>query len=153
MEGALRMFPLLLLAFFGLGLAGASGACAPEIPAASCSPSSSIPPGFSRRLVGRDLPSAALMAGGVQRLRGGSGFRGMWGNSGGGYSEPRISNEDLKKNVQRVLEKHPSGVMGRDLRRLYKEVNAKELPVEDFGVQRPIELVEKELSDTVYYTR
>ena len=93
------------------------------------------------------------MAGGVQRLRGGSGFRGMWGNSGGGYSEPRISNEDLKKNVQRVLEKHPSGVMGRDLRRLYKEVNSKELPVEDFGVQRPIELVEKELSDTVYYTR
>jgi hypothetical protein len=93
------------------------------------------------------------MAGGVQRLRGGSGFRGMWGNSGGGYSEPRISSEDLKKNVQRVLEKHPSGVMGRDLRRLYKEVNSKELPVEDFGVQRPIELVEKELSDTVYYTR
>jgi hypothetical protein len=43
--------------------------------------------------------------------------------------------------------------MGRDLRRLYKEVTCKELPLQDFSVQRPIELVEKELSDTVYYTR
>ena len=29
----------------------------------------------------------------------------------------------------------------------------KDLPLNDFGVQRPIELVEKELQDTVYYTR
>ena len=43
--------------------------------------------------------------------------------------------------------------MGRDLRRLYKEINGKDLPLNDFGVQRPIELVEKELTDTVYYTR
>lgn len=89
----------------------------------------------------------------VQRLRGGSGFRGMWGGSQGGYAEPRVSNDELKKNVQKVLEKHPSGIMGRDFRRLYKEVTGKELPVQDFSVQRPIELVEKELSDTVYYTR
>jgi hypothetical protein len=33
------------------------------------------------------------------------------------------------------------------------QVNDKELPLSDFGVQRPIELVEKELTDTVYYTR
>jgi hypothetical protein len=59
----------------------------------------------------------------------------------------------LKKNIQLVLEKNPSGVMGRDLRRLYKETTGKELPLQDFSVQRPIELVEKELSDTVYYTR
>jgi hypothetical protein len=64
-----------------------------------------------------------------------------------------MSSEDLKKSVQRLLEKHASGVMGRDLRRLYKEINGKDLPLNDFGVQRPIELVEKELTDTVYYTR
>lgn len=33
------------------------------------------------------------------------------------------------------------------------QVNGKDLPLSDFGVQRPIELVEKELMDTVYYTR
>lgn len=33
------------------------------------------------------------------------------------------------------------------------QVNGKDLPLGDFGVQRPIELVEKELTDTVYYTR
>lgn len=32
-------------------------------------------------------------------------------------------------------------------------MTGKDLPLGDFGVQRPIELVEKELTDTVYYTR
>jgi len=36
--------------------------------------------------------------------------------------EPKTTTDELKKNVQRLLEKHASGVMGRDLRRLYKEV-------------------------------
>ena len=30
---------------------------------------------------------------------------------------------------------------------------SRELPLSDFNVQRPIELIEKELADTVYYTR
>ena len=50
------------------------------------------------------------------RLRGGSGYR--WG------SDPKVTSEELKKNVQRVLEKNPSGVMGRDLRRMYKDVRS-----------------------------
>ena len=33
------------------------------------------------------------------------------------------------------------------------QINGKDLPLSDFGVLRPIELVEKELTDTVYYTR
>ena len=53
--------------------------------------------------------------------------------------------------MQQLLEKHASGVMGRDLRRLYKEVTGNDLPLGEFA--RPIELVEKELTDTVYYTR
>ncbi|EKX48745.1 hypothetical protein GUITHDRAFT_105374 [Guillardia theta CCMP2712] len=55
--------------------------------------------------------------------------------------------------MQTLLEKNPSGIMGRDLRRLYKEMFSRELPLSDFNVQRPIELIEKELADTVYYTR
>ena len=89
----------------------------------------------------------------MMRLRGGSsafGGRNMWNS--GGYGD-KTSSEDLKKNFQRVLEKYPSGVMGRDLKRIYKDVVGKELPVQDFQVQRPIELVEKELIDVVYYTR
>ena len=88
----------------------------------------------------------------VLRLRGGSSsFRpGAWGSP---QQQPKTSTEELKKNVQQLLEKHASGVMGRDLRRLYKEVTGNDLPLGEFGVQRPIELVEKELTDTVYYTR
>ena len=86
----------------------------------------------------------------VGRLRGGSSFNSPWSPT---FSNAKTSQEDLKKNIQLVLEKNPSGVMGRDLRRLYKEVTGKDLPLQDFSVQRPIELVEKELSDTVYYTR
>jgi hypothetical protein len=88
----------------------------------------------------------------MMRLRGGSSTfgRSMWSSTG--YAD-KTSSEELKKNFQRVLEKYPSGVMGRDLKRIYKDVVGKELPVQDFQVQRPIELVEKELSDVVYYTR
>ena len=34
-----------------------------------------------------------------------------------------------------------------------RQIVGKDLPLADFGVQRPIELVEKELQDTAYYTR
>ena len=71
---------------------------------------------------------AAIQSNGVHstprmllRLRGGSSaYRtgGLWGSP----AEPKTTSEELKKNVQRLLEKHTSGVMGRDLRRLYKEV-------------------------------
>jgi hypothetical protein len=74
----------------------------------------------------------------------------MWGSTG--YTD-KTSSDELRKHFQRVLEKYPSGVMGRDLKRIYKDVIGKELPVQDFQVQRPIELVEKELADVVYYTR
>eukprot|EP00960_Hanusia_phi_P070389 767300-Hanusia_phi.AAC.2 len=85
------------------------------------------------------------------RLRGGSGFR--IGSAWGSPIESRTSSEELKKNMQTLLEKNPSGIMGRDLRRMYKEMFSRELPLSDFNVQRPIELIEKELADTVYYTR
>ena len=55
------------------------------------------------------------------RLRGGSSpYRtgGLWGSP----PEPKMSGDELKKNMQSLLEKHASGVMGRDLRRLFKEV-------------------------------
>ena len=45
----------------------------------------------------------------------------VWG-SAPTSGEQAVSKEDLKKSMQRVLEKHASGIMGRDLRRLYKEV-------------------------------
>jgi hypothetical protein len=146
---------------------------------------------------------AAIVGPSLLRLRGGSSpYRGgLWGSP----SEPKVTVDELRKNMHSLLEKHASGVMGRDLRRLFKEVravasampstplsrtasecvgslvrarcwlllcpcvcrwldqgartrihaqvNGKELPLNDFGVQRPIELVEKELTDTVYYTR
>jgi hypothetical protein len=187
-------------------------------------------------LVLSSLPAcmpAAVAGPSPLRLRGGSSpYRtgGLWGSP----AEPKMSADELKKNMQSLLEKHASGVMGRDLRRLFKEVlhlpcamppavlppaalcqqacaraacrvgggvdarghsawesvrsscahgtggrahsggvgscpvslravgltaqrtlqvNGKELPLNEFGVQRPIELVEKELTDTVYYTR
>ena len=46
-----------------------------------------------------------------------------------------MSKEDLKKNMQRVLEKHASGIMGRDLRRLYKEVRARHPATDELGVK------------------
>ena len=57
---------------------------------------------------------------GLLRLRGGSSFGrgGLWGAP----AEEKVTADELKKNMQRVLEKHPSGVMGRDLRRTYKDV-------------------------------
>ena len=52
------------------------------------------------------------------------GYSGATGGIWGSPAEPSATSEELRKNVQRLLEKHASGVMGRDLRRLYKEVSA-----------------------------
>ena len=63
--------------------------------------------------------------GSVLRMRGGSSFGRSTFNPQQAWGTPveiKVSAEDLKKNMQRVLEKQPSGVMGRDLRRTYKEV-------------------------------
>jgi hypothetical protein len=58
----------------------------------------------------------------------------MWG-SAQPSGEAAVSKEDLKKNMQRVLEKHASGIMGRDLRRLYKEVRAHCPATDELGLK------------------
>jgi hypothetical protein len=65
---------------------------------------------------------AAIVGPSLLRLRGGSSpYRGgLWGSP----SEPKVTVDELRKNMHSLLEKHASGVMGRDLRRLFKEVRA-----------------------------
>lgn len=67
--------------------------------------------------------AAAVVGPSPLRLRGGSSpYRtgGLWGSP----AEPKLTVDELRKNMQSLLEKHASGVMGRDLRRLFKEVRA-----------------------------